>query len=290
MYSLENDKLKILVNSVGAELSSVVDLETGFEFMYDGNPNFWKRHAPNLFPIVGRLLNDTYMYNGESYHMTQHGFARDSEFKIIEETVSTLAFELTESEETLVKYPFRFSYIVKYELITDTIKVTYQVTNPDTTELLFSVGAHPAFAFDEGQDIDDYKVTFNPPINDIHYKLEDSYINPTPFVNKRKISEIDISMKTFEDGVLIFDQPINIMTLESKKSNHKITVGIEGIPYVGIWTALSDTDKTPFLCIEPWEGLADLIGHDGKLETKEGIKRLQEKEIFSSTYTLKFKK
>jgi galactose mutarotase-like enzyme len=290
MYTLQNKKLKVTINPFGAELVSVVDINSGFEFMYDANPNFWKRHAPNLFPIVGRLKDNSYFYQGKEYKMSQHGFARDSMFELIEESNDTLIFSLSDNEESLKIYPFHFNFIIVYKLEDDHINITYRVNNPSKSELLFSVGAHPGFSFDESQVIDDYKISISPSIENKQFVLDGASVNPVPSIKEERLSSFPISMQTFKNDALIYSDDIDSITMESTKSNHKVIVDMKGFPYVGIWTTDNKKEKSPFLCIEPWHGIADFTDHDKNLETKRGINKLGSNETFESTYTITFKK
>lgn len=289
MFKLENDKLEVTINPFGAELTSVIDKESGFNFIYDADPAYWNRHAPNLFPIVGKLKNDTYTYKGKAYTMTQHGFARDSQFELVGLNESSLIFELTENEETLAKYPFKFSFRVIYTLSNDLLLVSYVVKNPDKEDLLFSVGAHPAFAFAKDHEMGDYNLVFDPEIEDKRYLLLNSIIEPTMVDNKRKMKETSLHMNVFAGDALVYAQPIKSVTMQSKTASHEVTVFMEGIPYLGIWSKYT-SGQTPFLCIEPWEGLADFVTHKGDLEKKVGINRLKENQVFTSNYKIRFKK
>src|SRR3954471_17208221 len=136
--SIKNNSLSILVHHKGGELCSVKN-KAGEEFIWQADKSTWARHAPVLFPIVGKLRNDNYNFNGKNYSLAQHGFARDKEFILVERTDSVLEFELTASEESLQVYPFHFSLRIRYELNGNKIKVSYTVFNPNNFEMVFSI-------------------------------------------------------------------------------------------------------------------------------------------------------
>ena len=145
IFNLENNVLSVKVNSFGAELCSVFSKETNIEYIWQADETVWARHAPNLFPIVGKLKDGEFIYQSKSYQLSQHGFARDSEFICIEQAEDYLFFELRASEQSLRIYPFHFSFQIKYKLIGNDLEISYSVLNPDNCDLYFSFGAHPAF-------------------------------------------------------------------------------------------------------------------------------------------------
>ena len=145
VHSISNHFLSVNVNSFGAELCSVYSPETAIEYIWQADPSVWARHAPNLFPLVGKLKEGSYVHEGAVYKLPQHGFARDQDFVCIEESEHKLCFELTATEQTLKDFPFHFSLQISYTLTEHKIRVDYSVFNPDSKELYFSLGAHPAF-------------------------------------------------------------------------------------------------------------------------------------------------
>lgn len=146
MITLKNQYLTVTINEFGAELTSVQENDADhIEYIWQADPNYWKRHAPVLFPIVGRLKDNQYQYNNQTYEMTQHGFARDNFFEVKNQDESSVDLELTDSPETLKKYPFKFRLVISYKLTGHALKVSLSVFNPNTDELLFSIGAHPGF-------------------------------------------------------------------------------------------------------------------------------------------------
>ena len=145
VYSLENAQISICVDTSGAELRSLKNTATGTEYMWDAKPEYWKRTSPVLFPIVGTLNNGSYRYGGSVYAMSQHGFARDMEFELREQTADAMRFVLRATEETKARYPFDFELELGYRLDGNDLVVSWKVTNRDSKEMYFSIGGHPAF-------------------------------------------------------------------------------------------------------------------------------------------------
>src|SRR5688500_263043 len=143
--NLENDRLIVTIGQKGAELKSVVSKHTRLEYMWSGDPAFWGKTSPILFPIVGTLKNDAYFFNGKSYHMTRHGFARDHSFEISQSEKDSMVFSLTSTDSSYEKYPFHFLLQVRYKLINDALEVSYVVQNNGKDPMYFSIGGHPAF-------------------------------------------------------------------------------------------------------------------------------------------------
>ena len=146
IHQLANNLLSISVNALGAELQSL-KTASGTELLWQANPEYWPRHAPNLFPIVGRLTDDTLLHQGKTYGITQHGFARDSLFQLVANEDHILLFELKTNDESLKKFPFEFTFLVAFILYEQTLHVDYIVQNKTETTLPFSMGGHPAFVW-----------------------------------------------------------------------------------------------------------------------------------------------
>ncbi|WP_242851368.1 hypothetical protein [Clostridium sp. DMHC 10] len=142
---LQNELLKVEAVEKGAELTSIKTVKDGAEYLWTAKSDIWARHAPILFPIVGKVKNNTYRINDDTYTLSQHGFARDMNFEVMEGTSDKAVFKLTYNEETLSKYPYKFELIVKYELKENEIEASYKVKNVDSQEIYFSIGAHPGF-------------------------------------------------------------------------------------------------------------------------------------------------
>lgn len=283
-YSISNNHISISVNSLGAELISLKSKTT--ELLWQADKTFWPRYAPLLFPIVGKLHKNKFNYNSVEYNLSQHGFARDKEFTLIEQSENGLEFELTASDETLANYPFHFSLRVKYELNNSTVTVKYLVFNPDKDDLLFSIGAHPGFNCKriEGESINDFYLEFDNKTELTLEKLSDGLLSGQTSVLKLASGRLQLSTKLFESDALVFkNTQIETIKLCSNKSNTQLTLDCKGWPYFGIWTK---KDSDAFVCLEPWYGIADAVNFEGNLSEKEGIMSLKAYQKFQIGYEI----
>lgn len=287
-YILSNTVLSIKVNSLGAELCSVKSVTSNIEYIWQAEKAIWARHAPHLFPVVGKLKNGTYTWQDTSYELSQHGFARDSEFVCIDQTDQRISFELTATEQTLVNFPFHFSLQVTYTLQDDVLTVAYSVFNPDNRELYFSLGAHPAFncPLEAHETFEDYELQFNGKNAITVNKLEDGLILDEHKVLHLSEHTLHLKPALFEkDALVLKNAQIHHIKLSSTKSGRGVEMACKDWSYFGIWTK---PGTSAFLCLEPWHGVADTINANGKLQDKEGIIVLKPESYFKSAFTLKF--
>jgi galactose mutarotase-like enzyme len=284
---LENDKILIKADSLGAELKKLVLKKNNKNYLWHGDSKYWGRSAPVLFPFVGRLKDDKYTYNNQEYKMTQHGFARDKEFELIDQGENHLTFSLTEDKASLKKYPFKFRLEIKYEIKENSLAVSYKVRNCDQKTMFFSIGAHPAFYWplNKNETKEDYYLEFKKTETASRYLLESGLLNNKKEKLMEKSKKLELKADTFKDDALVFkDIKSEKITLKSKKSEAKVEMEFEGFPYLGIW---SQSAAAPFICLEPWHGIADSVDSSGKLEEKEGIMSLEAGNNFKSTYLIK---
>ena len=274
MIQLQNTKLKATFNELGAELVSLINLETGKEIIWEGNPDFWGGKSPVLFPTVGALKDDRYIFGGETYEMPRHGFARRKFFDVKRSTATEVVFELNSDEETLKFYPFDFSLEIKYTLTDNKLTVSYNVKNTSNKDMYFSLGAHPGFAIDtkNGLKYDDYEIVFS----------EDEKLEIHPLMDNlisKETKTIDLENKTLPLSYGLFSNDALVMTtmkskeliLRNHKNNHKIVFTFSNFPYFGIWAA----KNADFVCMEPWQGIADIEDHNQELTEKFGVLKLE---------------
>ena len=282
--TIKNNSIKVIINHKGAELSSIRNAADR-EFIWQADPNFWPRHAPLLFPIVGKLKDLSYTYKNSNYHLPQHGFARDKDFYLKSISDDFVVFYLNSDVETQKNYPFEFELMVSYGLIKNKLIVEYKVSNFGTEDMPFSIGAHPGFCCPIAPDekLEDYKLIFEEPENLSRYLLQDGLLNgeTEPYLSNAK--EITLTKDSFaKDAVVLENFRSKHLTLQSCKSTHAVKVSIEGFPYLGIW----NKPGAPFVCIEPWFGLADSIDSSGDIMRKKGIQILAPQKEFSCSYTI----
>jgi len=270
MITLENDYLKVSLNAKGAELQGLYSKETQIEYLWNANPKYWAKHSPVLFPIVGSLKDDHFKYKGKSYELPRHGFARDHVFKVEKVSSTEAIFTLTQSDETLKVYPFHFELRLIYRLIDRKLNLTYEVINTGNDELLFSIGAHPAFAVPNTPNTtyEDYYLAFNTDEKLTYWKLEDGLV-----ANETESIELDghrlnLKHELFYNDALVFKTlQSSCISLLNQKNDYGLHFHFEDFPFFGIWAA----KDAPFICLEPWCGVADGVNHNRELQCKEGI-------------------
>lgn len=285
-YKIKNAYLEASIDDLGAQLCSLKKVNDSCEYIWQADENYWNRHAPILFPIVGKLKDNTFSYEDKNYKMTQHGFARDKEFELVKQKNDFICFRLSSCEKTLENYPFEFELYLSYELKNNSLITSYEVVNNSNKKMYFSIGAHPAFnwplcneekedCYLEFLDIDSFE-SHN--INEVGLSLDTKTI-------PLKENKLFLNEELFENDALITkDLKYKNITYKNKKNDRFISVGFNDFPYLGLWSKPQGAD---FLCIEPWCGVADFENHNGELVNKKGINILNENEIFNSSFCIK---
>jgi galactose mutarotase-like enzyme len=277
--SISNSELTAQIKHLGAELCSLKN-NSYIEFIWEGNPEFWGKHSPILFPIVGTLKNNTFSYNHKEYKLSRHGFARDMEFELIEKQNNKATFSLKSSEETLKLYPFEFELQIIYTLERKNLKIEYKVENKNKVTMPFSIGAHPAFSLTG--DFESYSIEFEKEESLDYFLLENDLISNTTQKLKTKEKQIGLNYEMFAHDALIFKTIQTKTLLILKKSNPILKVHFKDFPNLGIWTK----NNAPFICIEPWFGYSDTNENSGNLFEKEGIQIIDSNEFFSASYSI----
>lgn len=289
-YELKNSFLKVVVSSHGAELQSVQDVHSGYEFLWQADPKVWGRHAPILFPIVGRLKQDRYQYAGQDYDLSQHGFARDQEFKLVSQTDDSLTLELAASEETLAKYPFAFRLQVNYSLLNNLLEENFRVINEDDKEMIFGIGGHPGFNLPVANGLTkrDFFLECHPSEDRILIPLENSLLNWDERTLAITDTPIELSDDLFKDDALILQLSghDNKFSIKTDKSDFHINVWTRNAPFVGFWSQYPQCAN--YVCIEPWWGIADRLDHNQKLEDKYGMNHLAAGQEFAAGFSMAF--
>lgn len=278
--TISNSILKASIKHAGAELFSLKDNQNK-EYIWEGNPDFWGKHSPVLFPIVGTLKNNTYTIDKKEYQLSRHGFARDMEFKLVEKTGNSAVFSLESNAETLKKYPFEFELQLIYTLESTSLNIEYIVINKGETKMPFSIGAHPAIALPENFENYSFKFEKQEPLK--YNLLENDLISNKTETLKTTENVVPLTYKLFENDALVFKtlESNSLTILENKKPY--VQVDFEDFPSLGIWTK----DQAPFVCIEPWFGYSDTADNSGDLFKKEGILVLEIDQSFHSQFSIK---
>lgn len=271
IYSLSNHLYHIQVSTLGAELRSLE--KEGVNYLWTKSPPFWQRHAPVLFPIVGKLKGNSYQYHGKEYTLPQHGFARDSKFECVEEKGDTLLFRLVETRE--INYPFQFDFYIRYSLSGNGVKTTYTVENKGVETLPFSIGAHPGFLcpfFDE-EKLEDYYFEFEADLTLNRILLTDGLLtleNQSVLLENKRLY---LSELLFEDDALVISN-FKSKSVALKSDRFSLKVTWDNCTFLGLWKQR----QAPFVCIEPWWGVADSINHNQDILSKRGINLLAPEE------------
>lgn len=289
-YTIKNNMIEVVISDHGAEVQSVKGAHTGEEYMWQADPEIWGRHAPVLFPIVGRLKNDEYKYQGKTYHMGQHGFARDCDFEVENHKQESITFLLKDNEKTREMYPFKFEFRVNYNLMNNLLEENFSVVNKSDETMIFGVGGHPGFNLpvNNGEEKEDYYFDMHPSIARVKIPLKGAYLD----WNNRSLASTDsfigLSDELFKDDALIYELHghDNKVSLRTDKSKFHINVWTRNAPYVGIWSQYPNTAN--YVCIEPWWGIADREDADGELEHKYGMNHLEPGKEYQAGFSITY--
>jgi len=289
-YIIENEKLRVEIDSFGAEVKSVFNKAESLEYMWQGDKKYWGRTSPVLFPFVGSLKNKEYHYEGKTYPMGQHGFARDMEHEPVLLSEDEVWFRLMSDDDTLSKYPFEFVLNIGYKLSGNRLNVMWKVDNPSDKTMYFSIGAHPAFNCPIGGDEDKngYKIMFGG-TDEIHYHGNDV---PTGLAIREDII-LPLKDNCAEITPGFFDRCTYMIEggqtgevgLVNKNGDRYVTVYFD-TPLFAIWSP--EGKNAPFVCIEPWYGRCDAQDFDGSLEDREFTNALGGGESFERSYSIDF--
>ncbi|WP_076461768.1 aldose 1-epimerase family protein [Limosilactobacillus caccae] len=290
MITLQNQQLTVQIDELGGQLHSIKRADNQLEYLWQGDPASWKRQAPILFPFVGRLKDDRYQFAGQTYHQTQHGFARDRRFAVINQTPTAVVMEQHDDEETRKVFPFAFRLEVKYELVADRLMVKYTVKNPsDDESLLYAIGAHPGFnmPLTSAGDFSNVELAVSPAEEYSRIVLDGPYNDSAhpQLIDMTKPKMISHEMFAHDAVIFKTDGEHFAVTLTDKESAHGVTVDTQGTEYVGVWSQYPA--EAPFACIEPWWGIADNVNADGNLLHKQGMHRLAPTESCDYQFSIK---
>ncbi|MFT3934684.1 MAG: aldose 1-epimerase family protein [Chitinophagaceae bacterium] len=285
MFTIENSSIRAGISPKGAELQSLYSKTHATEYMWSGDPAFWGKHSPILFPIIGTLKADTYYYDNKAYQLSRHGFAREMDFEVAAQTADSITFTLQSNADTFAKFPFAFKFSIQYALDGDTLKTTYHVANTGNGLLYFSVGGHPAFKVPLSTDLsyNDYYLLFNKTENAGRWPIsKDGLIETKQQALFDNTNKLPLTKELFAKDALVFKQLHSTnVALKTDKNPHGLLFDFAGFPFLGIWAA----KNADFVCIEPWCGIADSVDTDQQFVHKEGIESLQPGKDFERTWS-----
>lgn len=270
LVAITSGALTARINLQGAELWSLTDGE-GREYMTDADPAFWTGHAPLLFPIVGALNGGRYRLGDKSYELPKHGFARTSLFEIADRGETAVRFRLTDNDQTRIVYPFAFALDMAFALQDMTLRMIASVTNHGDTPMPFSLGFHPAFAWPlpGGAAKADHRVTFAEPEPQPIRRIEpdSGLILPEPRPTPVDSDSLAPAAALFVPDALIWDDLHSRALTYGAPAGARLDIAFPDTPMLGIW----QKPGARYLCIEPWQGIADPAGYEGDFRDKPGV-------------------
>jgi galactose mutarotase-like enzyme len=277
--TITNGHLSAIITPKGAELISLKN-SSNTEYIWEGDAKYWGKHSPVLFPIVGTLKNNSYLYEGQVYALNRHGFARDNVFNVKEQTENSVTFSLTSNDDTRRVYPFNFELELIYTLKNNELQLDYVVTNKGDKPLPFSLGAHPAFALPSNFESYSLQFDIDEPLESI--QLKDDLLSDQAEVIQPQNGVLPLSYKLFENDALIFTSLKSRAVTIMQGKDKLLKVSYSQFPHLGIWTKVN----APFICIEPWQGYSDTPNTKGNLVEKDGILILGLREKYNSGWSV----
>lgn len=287
LIGIGGEGLSATINPLGAELWSLSDAE-GHALMTDADPAFWTGHAPLLFPIVGTLNGDRYRLGNTHYTLSRHGFARRRQFALTSRDKASALFTLAADEETRAVYPFDFRLDMAFAIEGATLAMTATVTNAGATDMPFSLGYHPAFAWPlpYGARAEDHRIRFEKPEPARLCELDagSGLVMPERRETPVEDRELALHPALFERDALIWDKLASRSLIWGAPGTPSLRIDFPDTPMLGLW----QKPGAHYLCIEPWAGIADPVGFDGEIWDKPGIERLPpgENRAFRVSVTL----
>lgn len=290
IYTLQSETLTVEIEDLGAQLASI-RANNGIEYLYQGNPEVWSRRAPILFPIIGRLQDNTYLLNGVPYTISNHGFARDMVFSVTEHSAQSITFQLKDTPDTKKVYPFSFVLNVTYTLTENHLTKSHTIQNCSDCIMYYELGAHDGFQAPLSADetMGDYSIllpnmTSIEPYGMNEHCMLTPKLSPIPIPN----SCIALTPATYHLDTVVLDrtETATVMLCDSHQTP-RVTVEYKDFPYLGIWTQAKPFD-TNYVCLEPWSTLPDAVFAGRELSEKIGIRTLQPSQTETLTYTVSF--
>lgn len=284
---LKNDLVVVEIKKLGAEVVSFKKNENDCEYMWNGDEKYWSGKAPVLFPIVCAVNNGEIKVDGQMYKVGNHGFARKSEFELVEESDTKAIYRLSYDENTLSMYPFKFNLYICYTLEENKLQIDYKVENVDNKEMYFQIGTHPGFncPLDKNDKFENYYLQFecNETLERLFMNDANVLINGKSEVILENNNILPLTRELFKDGALVFrNMNSKKVALRSKTTDKSVTLSYENLSYMGLWQA----KDANFVCIEPWHGIADEDNFNGEFKEKEMIITLEQGTSFECSHTI----
>ena len=286
-FKMENDRLVVTIDDLGAELVSIYDKKYSRELIWQGDPAWWKRQAPILFPNVGKFYGGEYLYQGRHYVQDQHGFARDYVLERVEESPASVTHRLVSNAETRKVYPFDFELMITHRLDGDKVDIQWQVKNTGDHPMHFTIGGHPAFRFAKPEETKADYVLKVPGKEKLEYVLIDISCG---CANVDEVHTLQLSEETYplsdklfaKDALVVDNGQIEEAWLCHKDGTPYVGVRSAGFPNYGIWSV----EGAPFVCLEPWMGRCDNAGFNAELSENPNVNKVEAGEKFIKDYTI----
>lgn len=289
-YTINNAYLEVAISTRGAEMQSIRSSD-GTEYLWQGNPEFWRDRATNIFPYVGRLTNGRYRIYGKEYEMKIHGFLFEQELQANQKSEDCIVFKTTATEETKRVYPFAFNYAIEYQLDGNQIKIKYQVENTDTKTMYFGIGGHPGFIVPMGEEgaFEECFLEFDQPGTPTKVGL-----SATCFVNGqdepfplRDDQYLDLRHNLFDNDAIVLTDMSTKVSIKSSVTDRAVEVEYPQMKYLGIWHA---PKKQPnYVCIEPWSSLPSGDGVIEDLATQDNLVSLDTGKLYENEWSITIK-
>lgn len=291
MIELANETFTVLIDPLGAQLHRIYQNKDHIDYLWNGDAAYWKSRSPILFPIVGRLENDTYRYQGTCYSLGRHGFAQFENFDIVRQDDAEVIFILKSNERIKQSYPFDFELHATYRLDGNSLTMSLGVKNIDSRTMYFSIGFHPGFflhGINFGSVLEDYVLKFEPGNVADLVKFKNGLRTVTIIKDGFSASHVPLTSEMFASSAIVLSHcGAKRIVLASSNHRHGVGVTAEGFPYLGIWTVA--VDKPPFICIEPWHGVPGREKEANRdISELEGMNVLQPNETFTTEMKLDF--
>ena len=287
IYTIENERLKVSVDTFGAQLASFYSKDTGVEYLWQGDPKYWTGRAYNLFPVIGRMYDGYYLADGNKYVLKCHGLARYYPFELYARTESELTFVFCSNDETLAQYPYQFAFFVTFKIDGKKLSVEYKAKNTGDKPMYFGAGGHPGINIPfDGGNFEDYYLEFEKATPAVRHVLSESKFmsgktQPYPLVDGTKMP---LRHDLFDDDAVVFGNTCGVCYLKGKHTDRKVKMEYGDYKYHGVWHM--DKTDAPYVCLEPWSSLPSNDGEVTILEEKADMCLLNKNESHAYTYTL----
>lgn len=282
---IRNEHLTACISEQGAELQSLILAASGEEYLWQGDPQVWSGRAPILFPLVGMLRDNQLVHQGKTYSIPKHGLARQSHFDCIDRRPESASFSLQSSEQTLASFPWQFELQCEFSLSGHRLLIAYRVFNRDDSEMIFTIGSHPAFSLPlQDAKLSDYAIEFEQPETlDRYFLGADGLLQDTGTPMLENASTIALSADIFNDDALIFKQiKSRSIHLVERNRGRRLSVDTGGAPHLGLWAK----PGAAFVCIEPWYGYNSSVSDSTAFDEKPAMLRLAPGATFNTSIAI----